>query len=408
MANVLVTNYSSNEPYVSVHVANPSKILVVNNTVIPAPMGYNISSDGGRTFLSFSLVLPPPFNAAVDPTSDSYTPNIFLIGGLVGVFKCGVSQNVSSVCVWKSVDFGMNFVPKISASAGRTFQYDKPVLTIDKLSTRFKGTAYIAVQAINLNGTNSRISFQFSSNTGDTWSTPVDISPILSEGAAVVTDRNGVVYVSWLTRVTVTTANFIVRRSLDGGRTFQNQVQVVSLNLIPNEKLPVPTWDFRVPTFSFLAADVTTGLSTSGRIYAVWQSFNNGVSQIFLSFSLDSGNTWQAPVRVDNSPANAQNFFPAITVAPDTGTVSIIFYSNRQDPARAKLDVFLAQSINGGRTFINTRVTDVSFDPNNGALGGRRTFIGDYISVASLGGAINYSVWTDTRNGFSQIFGNRG
>lgn len=100
----------------------------------------------------------------------------------------------------------------------------------------------------------------------------------------------------------------------------------------------------------------------------------------------------------------SQNFSPSITVSPSNGTVRVIYYTNRLDGFL--LDVFVAESINSGLSFVNRRVTDVSTNPN-GNSPTPVPLIGDYITAATIFPDTLGAVWNDTRLGKQDvIFGN--
>ena len=114
-----------------------------------------------------------------------------------------------------------------------------------------------------------------------------------------------------------------------------------------------------------------------------------------------SGNNVDSPVGVTDSPPSQQNFFPAIDVSPKTGAIKIIYYTNKL--SGFFLDVFVAESSDGGATFINSRVTTTSFNPN-GASVVPTPVIGDYIDVSIVPTQNFIAVWMDTRTGAQTIF----
>lgn len=190
-----------------------------------------------------------------------------------------------------------------------------------------------------------------------------------------------------------------MRRSLDGGATFETPVNVADVVPVP-QVLPVPGYAFRVLTFPAISTDRSVG-PNNGAVYAVWQDNRLGYADIFLSKSSDEGLSWSEPVSVTNAIPGSQNFFPAIDVDPLTGEITIIYYSNQL--SGYYLDVFVARSNDGANTFTNTRITTTSFDPNAGSST-PTPLIGDYIDVAAVppGGFIG--VWVDTRTGTQTIF----
>ena len=67
------------------------------------------------------------------------------------------------------------------------------------------------------------------------------------------------------------------------------------------------------------------------------------------------------------------------------------------------MDVYLAQSFDGGLTFEpNVRVTTVSSDPTAGSS--RAGLIGEYIGLAASSSSRVHPVWTDTREGQQDVY----
>jgi hypothetical protein len=104
----------------------------------------------------------------------------------------------------------------------------------------------------------------------------------------------------------------------------------------------------------------------------------------------------------------ASQAFPSISVSPQ-GTITVIWYDTRSDPAGAQLEVWGTASSDGGQHFsANFPISNASFDPNGGAFtdaAGKTDYsLGTQIGVVAAGGSA-YAVWTDTRNGGQQIFG---
>ncbi|MGE5675567.1 MAG: hypothetical protein ACM3XM_17095 [Mycobacterium leprae] len=256
------------------------------------------------------------------------------------------------------------------------------------------------------------ILFQRSLDSGRTWSPPLRLTGIepYALGTFVAIGRLGEVYVAWMNGNPETTLWF--RRSLDGGRSFDPPVAIARFTApLVEEGLRnfVREFTFRVFTLAFLGTDTTTG-PDGGRIYAVWQQLRpRGVSpeeaesvDIMIAVSRDRGRTWSRPRKATDTPPRAVAFFPFLSVSPRTGTVNLVYYTNRV--RRDRLDVFLARGVNHGRLWLpDERVTDTSFDPNADPLGQR--FIGDYIGCAARRDVDRAeAVWCDTRRGTEDIF----
>jgi hypothetical protein len=117
-------------------------------------------------------------------------------------------------------------------------------------------------------------------------------------------------------------------------------------------------------------ADITDG-PYDGTIYISYLDGTDDGSfthtDIYLIKSTDGGDTWSAPLRVNDDPLgfNVDQFHPWLTVNQD-GVVAIIFYDQRMDPAHYLFDVFAAYSFDGGLTFTaNHRITTVSSSPDH-------------------------------------------
>jgi hypothetical protein len=83
--------------------------------------------------------------------------------------------------------------------------------------------------------------------------------------------------------------------------------------------------------------------------------------------------------------------------------VNVVFYDRRNDPANLLMDLYLAQSFDGGHSFEpNRRVTTVSSDPTAG--GARAGLIGEYIGLAAPSADRVHPVWTDTREGNQDVY----
>ncbi|UKS27635.1 glycoside hydrolase [Paenibacillus sp. HWE-109] len=380
------------EPAIAVSVLNPNIICVVaaDTTTGATQIGIYRSIDGGATFTTGVLPLPSGWAGAEAPTIEYTLPNIFVVG--MHAFN-GIEDG--SIFVYHSEDDGATFSPPILVKQGygTVVHYDIPYLAVDSSpSSPYIGFAYITYVPLfdfEFGNGNMAIFFQRSLDTGITWENPLRIS--LPTGfqnrASTAVGITGEVYVGWIL-TGPGAAVFLIRRSLDGGVTFQPDVnqlpaKVSDVTLVPEQ---LPGYTFRVLTLASLAADISAG-PFGGNIYATWQDNRQGYSDVFFSISQD-GLLWSTPLSITGAPAGSQNFFPYVTVSPFTGKLFVTYYTNRLNPPL--LDLFVAESSNGGASFINRRVTEVSFDPDSQPL------IGDYNSASVIKPQTLAAVWTGT------------
>jgi hypothetical protein len=380
------------EPSIAVSVLNPNIINVVaaDTTTGSTQIGIYRSIDGGATFSTGVLPLPAGFAGAEADTIDYTLPNIFLVG--MHAFN-GIQDG--SIYVYRSTDDGATFSPPIliARGFGTVVHYDIPYLAVDRSpSSPHLGFAYITYVPLfdfEFGNGNMAIFFQRSLDTGLTWEEPIRISlPFgLQNRASTAIGLTGEVYVGWI-KTGPTEPVFLIRRSLDGGVTFQPDVNQLPAKVSDVSIVPVflPGYTFRVLTLASLGTDISAG-PFGGNIYATWQDNRQGYSDVFFSTSKD-GLLWSTPLSITGAPAGSQNFFPFVTVSPFTGKVFVIYYTNRLNPPL--LDVFVAESTSGGAIFLNRRVTEVSFDPDSQPL------IGDYNWASVIKPQTLAAVWTGT------------
>jgi len=141
---------------------------------------------------------------------------------------------------------------------------------------------------------------------------------------------------------------------------------------------------------------------------------------IFFMGSTDGGATWSKRLKVndDNDPnrkPNYDQFIPGISVAPN-GRVDIAWYDMRTDAIfnsngrgdtgrrdQTCWDVFMASSVDGGRTFgKNVRVSDRTMNQNSGFALNLANDLRAAIGVVSTDTTTHVS-WADSRNGTFQL-----
>jgi hypothetical protein len=389
------------EPYIAVNLLIPGiMVAVAVDTTTGVPLiGVYHSLDGGANWSQALLPLPPGFTGAEAAAVAYGFPNIFIISA--HAFP-GASDG--TVICYRSTDNGATFSSPVIVSSGfgLYINNDETNITIDVAqSSPYLGNIYISYnhQFNVANGGNSTAFLSRSRDGGITWDTPILLSSDAEqvERPDVAVDLIGRVYGAWITINPL--FRFVIRVSSDGGTTFNSPQQVSIIVPVPTI-LPVPGYAFRVLTFANISTDRSVGPFTN-RVYTIWQDFRLGYSDIFMSISNNMGMSWTNPVSITGAPAGSQNFFPALDVDPLTGVVNVIYYSNQVNGFL--LDVYVARSINGGQTFTNTRITNVSFDPNAGGVG-PVSLIGDYIDIASVPPGGYIGVWTDTSPGTQTIF----
>ncbi len=243
------------------------------------------------------------------------------------------------------------------------------------------------------------ILFSGSPDLGETWTDPIRInqtagdcydSDYTVEGAVPSIGPEGQIYVAW-----AGPSGIMFDRSTDGGITWLDDDIFVSE--IPGG------WDYSIPDISranglpVTCCDLSNG-SQRGTIYINWSDQRNGSddTDIWLVRSVDGGNTWSEPVRVNDDPAGKQQFFCWMTVDQATGKLWFVFY-DRRNYNDSMTDVYMAVSDDGGDTFTNFRVSESPFYPVEDI------FFGDYTNISAFNDVVR-PIWTRLHNNELSIF----
>jgi hypothetical protein len=276
---------------------------------------------------------------------------------------------------------------------------DKEWIVADQTTSPYRNTLYMGWTQFDNYGSyapmdSSRIMFASSTDQGATWSKPLRLdshagdcvdSDATVEGAQPAIGPNGEIYISWAAHNAI---HFT--RSLDGGKSFDTERTIASM---PGG------WAFEVPGIYRCNGLPTTLCDVShshnrGSVYIIWADQRAGVNNtdIFLIKSTDGGMNWSNAkllntdtVRSGGASSVAQQFFPSMTIDQTTGRLYGVFYDRREHIGDTT-DVYLARSIDGGKSFENFKVSSEVFIPQ------KRIFFGDYIHIAAQNGRV-YPIW---------------
>lgn len=197
-------------------------------------------------------------------------------------------------------------------------------------------------------------------------------------------------------------AMVIVALSSDGGASFAEPLQAGIFREI--EETP-RTASFRFWSASF--PQLATG--AKGEIYvAVTAKPDDRPTDdgdVVLLRSIDQGQTWEPPLRLNTDDSDHLQFFPAISVDPD-GIVHAMWGDMRNDPHEVRYDIYYSESSDRGSSWhahdepgnepSDVRATDFASNSLEGFAGGR--FLGDHFSLIANASNV-YLAWTDTRLG---------
>jgi len=376
------------EPGVAVNPDNPQQVVVVFQDNAHAAN----SQDAGKTWQVADGVDPKNYRVSGDVSTtfdnQGHAFVCYIAFDKLGKFNYwahGATRN--GIFVRRSMDGGKtweaNHIPVAEqpTADGIPFE-DKPYIVADNSKSRFAGNLYVGWTRWRL--TDSQMMISRSTDDGKTWSAPVEVDahpglPRDDNGAAEgfdgVVGPDGTLYAIWSQD-----DDIMFTSSKDGGKTFSHARPI--LHTGPT-MFAIETLD-RANGFPQIAID-----PKSKHLYVTWSDYRNGDLDVFIASSGDGGKTWSQAARVNNDGVHngAEQFFQWLAVDPVDGSVNVIFYDRRRDPANRKQIVVLARSMDEGRTFNNYAWTDEAFE-----AGG--VFFGDYSGLAAYGGRV-YGVWTE-------------
>ena len=227
------------------------------------------------------------------------------------------------------------------------------------------------------------------------------------QGSQPAVAPDGALYVTWMDSTNDKAfeglAEIFVARSDDGGATFTRPVRASVFN--------EPGFAPRNSFFRYWGSvfpQIAIGLEEE--IYVVYTALpadkKNDDGDIYVVRSLDQGETWSRPNRLNDDRTSRLQFFPSVATDPN-GVVHVMWGDMRDDRASTRYHIYYTRSDDQGTTwgFVdpelgfrtrNTRVTDFPSNPNKGFPGGR--FIGDYFSIKATKDDV-FMVWADTRLG---------
>lgn len=336
----------------------------------------------------------------------------------------------------------------INQTTSPTVLNDKEWIAADwHASSPYRDRVYVSwtrylFNPINGRYTQSPIFFAFSTDGGQTFSTPQNISGkvLYDQGSRPIVGYDGTVYVTFegASRLATRDSTYIVK-STNGGATFGKPVKVAELQ----DVIPLANTDFRVNSFPAGAA------APNGDLYLAWSSLmsdagglcptrtNTGChSAAVYSRSTDGGSTWSAPSLIlpalDASTRTAIGYpAPDELVAPASRRVDTLWPGVAISPSgRVYMSAYAADVVSPWQTCaagppppegrincttlddyihnarLDYAVTDISsnvthvvsthpINTRNGFGGG---FIGDYTDLSVGSDNVFHAFWTDSNN----------
>ncbi len=387
--NILIDDvgsfYPPEEPSIIIDPKNTDHLVAGSNID-----NYYISTDGGQTWEKGNL--SSTYGVWGDPvlivdTAGSYyffhlsNPDV---GNWIDRIVCQKLDNISGT--WSNGTYmGLN----------GTKAQDKEWATVD----RSNNNIYVTWTQFDDYGSSnpndfSNILFSRSTDGGETWTDALQINQVsgdcidsdnTTEGAVPAVGPNGEIYVAW-----AGPEGLVFDRSTDQGETWLEDD--IFISDIPEG------WDYDIPGIyraNGLPVTVcdTSGGDFHGTIYVNWTDQRNGIddTDVWLVKSVDGGDTWTEPLRVNDDPPGKHQFFTWMAVDQANGNLYFVFY-DRRNYSNSNTDVYMARSTDGGETFENFRISESPFLPYSSI------FFGDYTNVTAYDDVVR-PVWARLQDG---------
>jgi len=411
---------------------------------IPGYEGWTDNTDPVGAFDThgdyYSLILPYQFFYRTDGTHNfqinpNAEPNPTQPAEVISIAVR--PHGASAATDWITMHKGqLDFVAPYDAKGQEP---DKQWLTIDtNLSSPFKNTIY-AMWAV-FDGFNSKVFVSTAKALGSgahtDWSAPQQLPTVNNTaGDSYLLPHvapDGTVYTSVTNfpgKGAFCCVTISVDSSTDGGLTWQGPSALAAQNI--QETIAYKNTTFRQGISNSFAVG-TQKISGKYPLYVAYEDYGTGNANVMLTTSIDGGQTWSPPIKVnDNMASTVDEFQPNLAVAPN-GTVSVNFYDRRLAcPALGSAEATAAglaldtvnpaytgalppygatnYCVNASIQFYqgnlapighNIRISQHAFDPQLNSphprcASCRRTFIGDYFGN-TFGGLTSYSSFVST------------
>ena len=474
-----------NEPFAVIDPTDPDVVVAGWNDYSMSDLsagwqGLGFSTDGGETWTdtfvpgypadtSAEGMASPLFGRhteAGDPIAAFDNSGRLFVGG-ISFNRGGAINGDVYVSTWGADSFaGLPVNYERTRVVGRgtpsrnffgIFQ-DKPMLEVDRTGGPNDGNVYVCWSRFTGLGVNSKIFFSRSTDHGNHFSAPIQLSVHgtsgFVQGCDIAIEGDGDVYVTFRTfddSSRVGRNSLFFTRSTNGGLSFPTARKVVDFTfynpfdtsrdcgdgaeLCPSEFVfariplePRSTADQSSASdgvwLTYNAVDPST-IEPSDTSYSSAGGGQVGRSVVYVVGSTDNGATWSDPVKVDNAGGVGHQFFPDVDALG--GSLAVVWQDSRTDACYSVqlpignteeatacdtaadniVNTFVATSTDGGATWgSSVKVSDEGHQPQFEMFGARSVpFQGDYnwISITdtngdAAGGLEAYMVWTDNRD----------
>ncbi len=412
-----------NESSIAVNPVNPNMLIAsaVDYRDTSATWVY-FSTNAGKSWRNKNLNRPfPGWRSSNDPSvAFSYDGIGYLVYGGFGILSdSGILSGENGVFLARSTDGGINWeahIPIIVHKGVQTLDSnfeDKYYITCDNSpQSPYRGYLYVPWKRVTPKDSATQIVIAKSTNRGSSWSQPLPVSPRKSGTSEDTTfgqsfplctvGPNGEVYLVWNDG---TESSIGFAKSIDGGASFSSPRNIIKYKPFGRTKFITGQGNrhtvkgaVRAEAYPSIVCDVTGG-ARNGYLYLCWSA--DSIPNVYFSRSTDGGATWSIPQIVHSETKNDQ-FWQWIAIDPTNGDLAIMYLDSRNDQNNLLTECYVSYSSDGGASWIDRRVSDVSMDLRLNPFT-ENSFAGDYSGCAFFAGKI-YPSWVDMRSAVQNIY----
>ena len=378
---------AANEPSIAVDPTDLNKMAIgwrqfdtVTSNFRQAGIAY--SDDGGQTWTFPGPLDPGQFRS--DPVLGSDADGNFYYSSL---------SSITSVEVFKSSDGGVNWTLPVNAFGG-----DKQWIAVDKTSGPNSGNVY---QIWNVQFTCCGMNdFTQSTDGGTSFEGPFAVPQPSMKWGTMDVGPDGTLYLAGSTLFA-------------GGHLFTKTSDVQGI---------VPTFDPVQPVSLGGTTAVSSGPNPAGLLGQVWIATDHSAGpahgnvyilasvdppgsdplDVMFIRSIDGGDTWSTPVRVNDDPlgTNAWQWFGTLAVAPN-GRIDAVWNDTRADSMVVFSELYYSYSVDAGSTWSDNIPLS---PPYNHSLGyPMQNKLGDYYHMVSDDEGANLA-YAATFNGEQDVY----
>jgi len=384
---------AANEPSIAVDPTDPDKMVIgwrqfdtVTSNFRQA--GYAYTTDGGQTWTFPGVIEPGVFRS--DPVLDSDAQGTLYYNSLT------VENDYDFFCdVFRTPEAGLPWDSGTPARGG-----DKQWMVIDKTGGVGDGHIYSSWTSY---WSSCSPGFFTRSVDGDFYEPCIEIPDEPYWGTLAVAPGSGFTPSGVLYAIGAYNDDFVVARSSNaryaGQETVWDRTTVVELGgYIDSRTGPNPDG---LLGQAHIAATLS-GDPVGHAVYVLCSVNPPGSDPLDVMFSrsTDSGATWSAPVRVNDDPIDAWQWFGTMSASP-SGRIDAVWLDTRRNPGTYLSSLYYSYSVDGGQTWsADERLSD-EFDPHMGWPNQNK--MGDYFHMVSDDTGFSLA-WAATFNGEQDVY----